>query len=51
MFQMETDVGAVKSVFVVAFSIVDMYCVVERFTEITADNILVSEFCSEGRPS
>ena len=46
---MEADVGAVKSEFVVAVCSADMFCVVERFSEISADHILVSEFCTQGR--
>ena len=51
MFQIETDVRAVKSKFVVAVCSADMFCVVERFAEISADNILVPEFRTNGRPT
>ena len=51
MLNDEADVGAVDAVVVVAVGTADVVRVVERFAEVSAEKVFVSQFCTNGSAS
>ena len=51
MLQIAADIRSVHTEGVVAIRPLDMMCLRQRFAQITANEVFVAQFCSEGRAS
>ena len=51
MLKHYTDVCAVQTIDIVAVGTFDMMRFVEFFTEVTAQQVLIAQVCTQGRPS